>query len=388
MNGFAMLLSVTVLGQIAFQRHDIDAFPGGYQVAVTDVNGDGRPDVVALSTRADRVDWYANPNWQRHPVARTAKNIDLAFHDVDGDGRLELAIATGFYFSQSRRGGEIFLLRQPSDWSEVWPKHRIGTDPVVHRVRWGDVDGDRHKELVHAPIFGPGSDGARQPTPAHLWAFHVRGDFERSKVQISKIDETLTVLHGLFVGDLDADGRDEVLTASFEGIYQFDLEGQRPDTRWEKTRISGGAAPTSDERGAARGSSEIVPGQLSNDRPFIAAIEPWHGNQVVVYVQESAGGAWQRRLLDDRLEQGHAIVVADFDRDGVDEIVAGWRAGEGGLNLYDPTADGQRFRTIPLDRGIAVEGAVAADINRDGQLDLVAVGGRTNDLVWYENRSR
>jgi hypothetical protein len=32
-----------------------------------------------------------------------------------------------------------------------------------------------------------------------------------------------------------------------------------------------------------------------------------------------------------------------------------------------------------------VEGAVAADINRHGRLDLVVIGGRTNNLVWYEN---
>jgi hypothetical protein len=85
----------------------IDAFPAGYQVAVADLNADGRSDVIALSTDADRVDWYENPTWRRRPVARTAKNIDLAVHDVDGDGQPEIALATGVYFSESSRGGEI-----------------------------------------------------------------------------------------------------------------------------------------------------------------------------------------------------------------------------------------------------------------------------------------
>ncbi len=86
MNLFAILSGLLASGQMAFERHDIDDFPGGYQVAVADVNCDGRPDVIALSTQADRVDWYQNPNWQRRSVARTARNIDLAAHDLDGDG--------------------------------------------------------------------------------------------------------------------------------------------------------------------------------------------------------------------------------------------------------------------------------------------------------------
>ena len=49
---------------------------------------------------------------------------------------------------------------------------------------------------------------------------------------------------------------------------------------------------------------------------------------------------------------------------------------------------GSGFQTIAIDQGIAVEGAVAADMNGDGRLDLVVIGGRTNNLVWYENRPR
>jgi hypothetical protein len=471
---FVILVSAFVLpssfvyaaGPVNFLRHEIDDFPAGYQVAVADLAGRGRPDVIALSTDANRVDWYENPfaapradgdktadgskpasmhhagaargavpvpvlsRWTRHPVAVTGRNIDLAPYDIDGDGRPEIALASGFYFDQSRRGGQIQWLGRPSEPGRLWQIHPIAVDPVVHRLRWGDLDGDGRAELVHAPIFGPGSHGAQDPRPAHLWAFSIPKDPLRGPWEPWKIDETLTVLHGLHVSDLDGDGRAEILTASFEGIHLFHFEGPRASGHWRKQRISAGAepaatgtspgamgslpgatgslpasaaaaatpgltsalaekqpvAPAGSAPAGARGASEIVPGWLGPGRRFLASIEPWHGNQVVVYTRSAPNGPWQRHVLDASLYEGHALVAADLDGDGQDELVAGWRAGGGGLRLYKARdAAGQEWTSTDLDSHAAVEGLVVADVNGDGRPDLVAIAGRDNKLLWYEN---
>ena len=46
---------------------------------------------------------------------------------------------------------------------------------------------------------------------------------------------------------------------------------------------------------------------------------------------------------------------------------------------------GQQFKAFEIDPAMPTEGAVAADINGDGKLDLVVIASRTNQLVWYEN---
>ncbi len=336
-------------------RHTIAAFPAGYQVAASDLNADGRLDVVALATETGRVDWYENPTWRQRPVARIDQPIDLAVHDLDGDGKPEIALAYGFYFGDSARGGQIAWLQRRDSLDEPWSIHPIATDPVVHRLRWADLDADGRKKLIHAPIFGPGSNSNLVPRPSHLWAFQPPSDLATGSWTTWRIDESLTVLHGLFTTDLEGNGRQQILTASYEGLCRFDYRGSGSKRHWQKTVIAPGAPPQDNKPGALRGSSEVAPGQLGPKRTFLAAIEPWHGHQVVVYTPGSPLEPWKRQVLDSSLAEGHALVVADWDADGQDEIIAGWRAQGGGLTLYDFAPEDGRFHAVPLDRGIPVE---------------------------------
>src|ERR1035437_1029908 len=82
---------------IRWRAEEVAKVPGGYQVAVADVNGDGRLDILGLSGDKSIVEWYENPTWKVRPVtATTHKNISLAPLFRAGYAARGMALATEF----------------------------------------------------------------------------------------------------------------------------------------------------------------------------------------------------------------------------------------------------------------------------------------------------
>lgn len=366
---------------LAFQKHVIDAeFANGYQVSAADLDSDGDADVIALSTQPSQLVWYRNPDWTKFQIStRTQRNIDCAPYDIDGDGDADLAVASDFDLGNSQQGGTLQWLENPGDpvARQEWDLHPIDAIPTSHRVRWSDLDGDGKKELINLPIIGVGAAPPDYAGGAQFRAYRVPAD-PSGPWTSALLDDALCMAHGLLVAPWDEGARSDVFTASFDGVYRY----QWKDGRAARIQLGpghSGARP-------AQGSSEVGIGRLRNGPShFAATIEPWHGNEVVVYAgSDSDALPWPRTVIDSSLSDGHALVCLDVDGDGSDEIIAGGRGGTHDLLLFRwSTAGWQRF-VVDLG-GIAAAGITVTDLNQDGRPDLAATGTSTHNVVWYEN---
>jgi len=368
---FFLCCALTAAGPVRFLEHTIaTGLKGGYQVVIADLNHDGKPDIIALASGMPDLVWYENPTWERHVIASGfSRMINCAAWDTDGDGIPEVVLASGFDNQAKNSAGIVTLLRHDGDPRGPWRATEIDRLTTSHRLRWADIYGDGKKVLVNAPLTGPHAEAPdyRDHTPL---VFYRPGEWKRELIG----DENEGVVHGIYVIDWDGDGRDDILTASFVGI---DLYKLGKDGRWSRTEIAKGD-PATWPKG---GSSDVAVGRAGGAR-YIAGIEPWHGNQVAVYRQK--GAAWERRVIDDSLVDGHTIWTADLNTDGDDEIIAGFRGGKRSVFTY--YFDGDRWSKQVLDDGgMGAAACAAADLNGDGRIDVACIGSATANLKWYEN---
>jgi hypothetical protein len=367
-------------GELRFERRVIDAdFPAGYQVEVADVNGDGKPDIVGVGGATCA--WYENPTWKKRIITdgkQTPGIISSATADLDRDGKAEVAIAFDFEMNQPRRG-RLALAIQGATADAPWTLRPIAPIPSIHRLRWGDIDGDRQPDLVVAPIFGlTAAPPSYNQAPATVVVFRT-GVQPKSGNWIMETAGDRPVLHAIEVRDVGEPGHASILTASNLGVSLYSQQAGTLD--WRRSDLIAGASG----REPRRGSSEVHLGKLADGRRFLATIDPWHGSEVAVCVGDAPGSLkfGPRTVLDDTLDDGHALWVADFDGDGDDEILAGHRGRDARISAFDYEPQNKTWTRTVVDRAITAQDLRGGDLDGDGTPDAVAIGGRSHNLVWY-----
>jgi hypothetical protein len=355
-----------------FIEHTISSdIIGGYQVVVSDLNQDGRPDLVALGTNMSDLIWFDSSTWTRHIIASGfTRLINLAV--LNNGSHPVIVLASDFSSEAKNSLGLISVLEPENDVTNQWKVHEIDRIPTAHRVRLADIDGSGNKVVIVAPLTAETASSPEYRGHIPL-VYYKPGEWKRHLLG----DQNEGVMHGIYVIDWDGDGRDEILTASFVGIHLYKLE---KDGSWSYIEITkGDPAPW-----PKSGSSDIAVGEVGGNR-FICSIEPWHGNQVVVYLKKN--NKWKRNIIDDSFKQGHTIFTADLNADSDDEIIAGYRLEGGSAFIY--TADdvnGLQWSRHVLDNKISAAACDVVDLNNDGRPDITIIGSATNDLKWYENK--
>lgn len=354
----------------------------GYGLAIGDVDGDRKPDILLADKKA--FVWYRNGDWKRFVMVENlteADNVCIAARDIDGDGKVEVAVGAQWNpgeTSDTLKSGSVHYLVRPKDPTQSWKPIKLHHEPTIHRMQWVKAGNKYH--LVVLPLHGRGNKGG-EGKGVRVFAYEKPSNPEKQwKLQL--LDESMHLTHNL---DVVPEGNSELIyVGGKEGIKVFAFKGDQ----WV-------APPAGPWLVAGESFGELRAG----GNRFVAGIQPMHGTHLTVYapannrkISFTRKPEVVKTVLTQDLNQGHALATADLTGEGNLQIVVGWREpdkdGKVGVKVFVPEDDaGTRWQDHWVDdNGMACEDLKVADLNADGKPDIIAAGRATRNLKVYWNR--
>ncbi len=279
-----------------------------------DVNNDDWVDLIRFDVPGGECVWYENPKnkktlWQPYMILKTAGIETPAFVDVDKDGRMDL-------ICNDTLAKQVIWLKSPAAKGDTaWQRYVISNDRqratnrYTHGLGWGDVNKDGRNDV----IIKSGWWQSPVDVTTGNWIFHP-ADFGEDCAN-------------MFVMDVDEDGDQDIISSSAHdyGIWwyeqQKDVQG---NTVWVKHVISelfseSHALALQDIDGD--GHPDLITGKryFAHNGGDRGGYDP-----AVLYWYQFVPGKspqWFPHLIDSNSGIGNSFIVKDINKDHLTDII-------------------------------------------------------------------
>ncbi|MFI5384703.1 MAG: FG-GAP repeat domain-containing protein [Fimbriimonadales bacterium] len=340
-------------------------------VAVADVNRDGRLDIVAGNV------WYEAPHWTPHEIAPVqlvdpAHAYSNCFNswaaDLNRDGWVDQIVI-------GMPGEKAIWRENPKGKNQPWQEHPIWRSACNESPFFADLLGNGKPVLVmgyddnYLAWFEPAAD------PYGEWQCHNISD--------SKGAGSQRYSHGLGVGDVNGDGRNEILTT--EGYYVAPADPRTGPWKFVKADLG----PACAQMRVFDVNHDGLPDVISSSA---------HERGVWWFEQLRGGAGFVRHLVDDTISETHSLVLADIG--GAVNAITGKRiwahppgvdvgsAEPAWLVRYElkrtPAGVEWERHLIDEDSGVGTQFEVR-DVSGDGLLDIV-VANKKGVFLFTQSR--
>jgi hypothetical protein len=179
-----------------------------------------------------------------------------------------------------------------------------------------------------------------------------------------------------YAADIDNDGDLDVVNATqgFDGINWYENDG---------TGVFGPANLVSN---SVFGPADIVVSDLDGDNNLDIISASEHDDKIAWYKNDGSGNFGPQKLISTSADGAYSVFVADMDGDGDQDVLSAsykddkvaWYENTDGLGSY-----GQQQVISNIADG--ARSVYAADLDNDGDMDVISASHNDDKLAWYEN---
>jgi len=352
----------------------------GQGYALADLVPGGKPEILLSGeggVYACRVP--ENPaagNWEFRLIAASASEEGIGTGDIDGDGLVDVAI--GFIPRGEEDPMELRWFRNPGHVSSEWDFRTVGqVENAIDRVVIADFNGDGDPDIAVSEERWPGEE----PDADIYW-------FEQDGTRWSRhhVYQGYSV-NNLDAGDVDNDGDIDLVSNEHKGDEHPTLVFLNDGTGVFTEKIV--------DRGRENHLGTRL-ADLDGDGDLDMFGAGWDHYRFL--------HLWRNDLLDDTLSWKHissadgslpllnpggqqtATLSLDVDRDGQAEVFVAERTEAPALGMYKMVEGKWTLFTINADKLRIEAGSAHADIDGDGDQDIVFGGDNgSNGVWWWEN---
>jgi hypothetical protein len=299
----------------------------GYSVAVADVNGDGRPDLVVANPDTNTVSvLLGNGDGTFAPPRAVTGGSSVAVVDVNGDGKPDLVV-TNFYV------GTVSVLPGNGDGT-FGPPQTFATSTAPSSVAVADIDGDGRPDLVVASASDntvsmlPGNGDGTFGPPQAL----VTGSYPRS----------------VAVADVNGDGSPDLVIANALPTL-FDYGIGRSGNLTVRVLLGNGDGTFGPPQAFATGStpSSVAVADVNGDgRPDLVVANT--GDNTVSALLNKGDGSFTFATPLSGVGLRNTPLLADLNRDHIPDSVVLNRAGHILLRKGLPGSDNRFTPPVTL----------------------------------------
>lgn len=337
-------------------------------VVPVDLDGDSHKDVLFASPRDDKVAWHENhldqgQGFSTSRAINTIPDVDqpvsVFASDLDEDGDLDV-------LSASNRDDKIAWYEN-LDSAEFSDQNVISTSAEGARsIFAADLDGDSDKDVLSA--------STRDDKIA--WYENLdSGGFSATNVVSTNANGAVSVV----AADLDGDSDKDVLSASVN------------DNKIAWYENTGGGSFSSQNIISTRAddATSAFAADLDGDSD-IDVLSASSGDNKIAWYENAGGGSFSsQNIISTAAEDARSVFAADLDGD-TDIDVLSASSGDDKIAWYENQLDQGngfsskgRINTLPYTEfPISV---FAADLDEDGDEDILSATNSDDKIAWYEN---